>query len=51
MPSDFAKLNLGLTAADLDQAWKDRLEMPSPRRGSYDSVPSWVRGSTHWRFT
>ena len=26
MPSDFAKLNLGLTAADLDQAWKDRLE-------------------------
>ncbi|HMF35056.1 MAG TPA: hypothetical protein VKF17_00385 [Isosphaeraceae bacterium] len=26
MPSHFAQLNLGLTAADLDQAWKDRLD-------------------------
>ena len=26
MPSDIAKLNKGIMAADLDQAWKDRLE-------------------------
>ena len=26
MRSDIAKLNTGLTAADLDQAWKDRLD-------------------------
>lgn len=26
MPSDIAKLNTGLTAADLDQAWQDRLD-------------------------
>ena len=26
MPSDFAKLNLTLAAADLDQAWQDRLD-------------------------
>jgi hypothetical protein len=26
MPSDFAKLNLTLTAADLDQAWQDRMD-------------------------
>ena len=26
MPSDIAKLNTGLTAADLDHAWQDRLD-------------------------
>ncbi len=26
MPSDFAKLNLTLTAADLDRAWQDRMD-------------------------
>ena len=26
MPSDFAKLNLTLTEADLDQAWQDRMD-------------------------
>ena len=26
MPSDFAKLNLTLTAAELDQAWQDRMD-------------------------
>ena len=26
MPSDFARLNLSITAADLDQSWQDRLD-------------------------
>ncbi|MGO9599374.1 MAG: hypothetical protein ACLP7Q_15400 [Isosphaeraceae bacterium] len=26
MPSDFAKLNVTLTAGDLDQAWQDRMD-------------------------